>query len=288
MTMPPPYSVVIPAHDEEAVISRCLAALTRDVPAVEMPEIIVVPNGCSDRTAEIARGFAGVVVLELAKGSKTAALNAGSGAATALPRFFLDADIVVDHRALMATAAALAQPGAMAAAPAIRVDVTDCSRLVRAYYRVWCRLPYITDAMVGSGIFGLSEAGLAAVGTFPAIISDDGFVRSRFVAVQRRRVALGPDGAPVCFTMFPPRDVASLVRIEGRRRAGDAELRRLYPTPEARPATTGHALRAEFARQPFAVCAYLAIKTAGRLRFQWTRMLGQQGRWLRDTSSRTA
>ncbi|MGD9408165.1 MAG: glycosyltransferase, partial [Gammaproteobacteria bacterium] len=44
-------SVVIPAHDEEAVIQRTLGALLRSADPGEF-EVIVVCNGCSDATAE--------------------------------------------------------------------------------------------------------------------------------------------------------------------------------------------------------------------------------------------
>ena len=44
-------SIVIPAHNEEAVIGRLLRSLSD---RKENDEIIVVCDGCSDRTAEIA------------------------------------------------------------------------------------------------------------------------------------------------------------------------------------------------------------------------------------------
>ena len=49
-------SVIIPAHNEERVISRLLEALTLGHTPGEL-EIIVVCNGCSDDTAGVARGF---------------------------------------------------------------------------------------------------------------------------------------------------------------------------------------------------------------------------------------
>src|SRR4051794_31851306 len=74
----PTFSVVIPAHDEESVIGRCLAAWSGELEPGEA-EVVVVANGCSDGTAEAARDF-GVRVLELPAASKSAALNAGDGA----------------------------------------------------------------------------------------------------------------------------------------------------------------------------------------------------------------
>ena len=81
-------SVIIPASNEETFIGPCLAALLASEP-VEA-EVIVVANGCRDRTAHVARGFIALaaargwrmVVLELAQGSKPAALNAGDDVET--------------------------------------------------------------------------------------------------------------------------------------------------------------------------------------------------------------
>jgi glycosyltransferase involved in cell wall biosynthesis len=70
-------SVVVAAHNEAAVIDRCLASLV--APGVQ---VIVAANGCTDDTAAIARRTPGVEVVELATPSKIAALNAGDARAT--------------------------------------------------------------------------------------------------------------------------------------------------------------------------------------------------------------
>lgn len=282
-----PFSVIIPAYNEEAVIGRCLSALLADAPPDGF-EIVVVCNGCRDRTADVARGFAGVQVIELEAGSKPAALNEGVRAARARPCFFVDADVVVSFRALHAAAKALAEPSVKAAAPQLRVDLDGCSWPVRAYYKVWREQPYIQDGLVGSGVYGLSADGLAAIGTFPNIIADDGYVRSRFAASERRSVAADADARPVEFVVFPPRDASSLVRIEARRREGDAQLRARHPSPQTGGSTTaGSALSGLFrSYNPVDLAAYLTIKAAGRALYQLRKISGRSGRWLRDESSR--
>ena len=50
-------SVIIPANNEEALLGACLESLlASDSPACCV-EIVVVANGCKDKTAEIARQF---------------------------------------------------------------------------------------------------------------------------------------------------------------------------------------------------------------------------------------
>ena len=58
----PLASVVIPAHNEEAVLGRCLRVLLAGSTPGEL-DVVVVANACTDRTAEIARE-AGVRVVE--------------------------------------------------------------------------------------------------------------------------------------------------------------------------------------------------------------------------------
>lgn len=283
------YSVVIPAHNEAAVIERCLRALMDD-PAGP-GEIVVACNGCTDDTAAIARRVAPQAkVLEIAQGSKILALNAGSAAATLAPRFFVDADVVVTGRALRAVAARLDDSTLVrAAAPALAVDLAGCSGPVRSYYKVWMQQPYVQVGMVGSGIFGLSAQGLAEVGTFPNIIADDLYVRTRFAPEQRLRVDRDEAGAPVSFTVFPPRDLKSLVRIEGRRRAGDMQLNAAHATAHSARTTTGSTLLAAVGKNGVGMIDlawYLAIKTAGRLLARRMVKARRPIHWERDESSR--
>jgi glycosyltransferase involved in cell wall biosynthesis len=75
--------VVIPAHDEEALIGRCLAGLRVAArhPALhgEAVEILVVLDHCSDRTAEIVAA-AGVAALAVAARSVGVARATGASA----------------------------------------------------------------------------------------------------------------------------------------------------------------------------------------------------------------
>jgi glycosyltransferase involved in cell wall biosynthesis len=62
----PSISIIIPAHNEQDYLAATLAALNRqDYPEYE---IVVVANGCTDRTAEVANGKCQRLVTLEAKG----------------------------------------------------------------------------------------------------------------------------------------------------------------------------------------------------------------------------
>lgn len=83
-------SVVVPAHDEEQVIGRALSAIRRQGAAVH--EVIVVCNGCRDRTAALARR-AGARVLVTERRGVSLARNLGARRASGDLLLFVDADV---------------------------------------------------------------------------------------------------------------------------------------------------------------------------------------------------
>lgn len=85
-------AVVIPVWNGEAVIGRCLEALSRQTLPRDAYQIIVVDNGSSDSTAEIARGFAAVEVIAETRPGSYVARNLGIGRVNAPITAFTDAD----------------------------------------------------------------------------------------------------------------------------------------------------------------------------------------------------
>jgi len=71
-------AVVIPARDEAELVERCLHAVlaARDAAARDIP-IVLVADNCRDLTAVLARGVAGVHVIELDSANVGAARAAG-------------------------------------------------------------------------------------------------------------------------------------------------------------------------------------------------------------------
>lgn len=91
-------SVIIPAHNASSTLGTCLAALTR-LPSPPY-EILVVCDGCSDSTPEIARRQ-GVRVIEYPQQRGAShARNVGAAAAQGDVYLFIDADCVA-HEAVV-------------------------------------------------------------------------------------------------------------------------------------------------------------------------------------------
>jgi acetyltransferase-like isoleucine patch superfamily enzyme len=278
----PALSVVIPAHNEEAVLARCLDSLLADAAPGEL-EIVVAANGCSDRTVEIGRSYGSpVTVIEVEEASKHAALNAGDAAATAFPRAYIDADIALSTAALRAVAKAMDDNAALAGAPEPVIDFDGCPATVRSFYRVWCELPWFTDNPIGSGVYMLSHEGHRRLGSFPDITNDDQYVHDLFTVDER-----------VCvrshrFVVRPPRTVEGLIRRRTRTLNGQRELAARFGT--LRGAAPRRSARELLRRHPALIVdlpVFVAVtKAAARAATKKT-AAGDTG-WERDDTSRVA
>jgi len=275
-----PMSVIVPAHDEAAVIGVNLARMSVGCPAGAL-EFVVVPNGCSDDTARVAReALPGAVVVELPGGSKIAALNAGDAAASHGIRAYVDADVRVDAATLLALAVALDTPEARIAAPRFTVDTSRSSLFVRAHYRVWEHTDYRRNGHVGSGIYALSAAGRARFGLFPEVIADDRYAQQLF-APEERIVLDGHE-----FEVPAPRTLRAQIRRATRIHRGNAELADEHPELGPGGAARHGGLLGRVARRPSlwpAFPVYLVGTLGPRLRAAGPRApLG----WERDETSR--
>jgi glycosyltransferase involved in cell wall biosynthesis len=282
-----PISIVIAAHNEEAVIGRCLHALLQDVQPNEL-EVVVVCNGCTDRTADVARAHGDKVqVTETAQASKTAALNAGDALVSGFPRFYVDADVVLPLFSVRRIAERLGETGRPVAAPVMSVDLRESSLAVRAYYRVWSELPYVEEGMIGVGVYALSEEGRRRFGRFPEVIADDGYVRMLFGRDERIRA----DEAPV--RIYAPAGFLDLVRIKTRSRLGRYQLRQRFPELVAHERTTKSYRDAigTIVVRPWlwpAAIVYAAVLVVSRRRANVQLSSIENYVWERDQSSRRA
>ncbi|WP_255470884.1 WecB/TagA/CpsF family glycosyltransferase [Pseudarthrobacter sp. B4EP4b] len=214
----PAGAVIIPAHNEAAVLRRTLDALTAPL-ASGAVEVIVACNGCTDGTEAIAGSFDGVQVLSVAEASKVAALNAADRVATRWPRVYLDADIELPAEALRVTLECLAGgDNVLCARPGFRYEVGGATWPVRSYYRARNRLPQATASMWGAGVYALSRQGHDRLGVFPAVTADDCYVDRLFDGTEKTVL----DCPPV--TVRTPRTTPDLLAILRRVYKGNAEL----------------------------------------------------------------
>jgi glycosyltransferase involved in cell wall biosynthesis len=275
-------SVIIPAHNEATVVGRCLQALLAGAGEDEL-DIVVVCNGCSDDTAEVARRFAPAVrVLETSAPGKTNALNLGDSVARSFPRFYVDADVVIGVEALRTLARQLNNNGFYAVAPVPVIDVSTCSSLVRAYYSVRARLPSAKQGIGGSGVYALSSAGRGRFAAFPDITADDAYVRQQFAPAERATIL------SVKSTVYAPETLRDLLAIRTRIYYGIAELARRFPETKANAdASNRRALLMLFSRPWMwpATATYLLVNTIARC-LAYSRTGRRSSTWARDNSSR--
>jgi glycosyltransferase involved in cell wall biosynthesis len=217
-------SIILPAYNEASVIGRSLAALTEAALPGEL-DIVVVCNGCTDNTAELARSFGSPVrVIETAVGNKAHALNLGDKAAgSAFPRIYLDADVVVSLDTVRALARRLAEGDVLAVAPGADIDLSGCTWPVRWYHHVASLLPSAREGIGGSGVYALSQTGRRRFGNFPNVIADDGYVRIQFKPNECETIPTFSS------RVSPPRKMKDLIRVRTRVRRGNLEIARILP-----------------------------------------------------------
>jgi glycosyltransferase involved in cell wall biosynthesis len=93
-------SIIVPAHNEEKLIGATLRTLAASAAAMGDPyEIIVVDDGCTDRTADIARDH-GARVVAVNVRHIAAARNAGAREARGALFVFIDADTQIPETVL--------------------------------------------------------------------------------------------------------------------------------------------------------------------------------------------
>lgn len=215
-------SIIIPAHNESAVIEKCLSVFIEKIMAPDF-EVIVVCNGCIDDTALITRKLSDqFICIETEVASKTHAINLGEKAANFFPRIYLDADIILSIKSVNALCGGF-NSGYLAMSLMPKMNMKESSWPVRAYYDIWLSLPYCKEGMMGAGIYALSKEGRERFKEFPNIIADDGFVRCMFMAHERGVVS------EQYAIVNAPKTLKGLIKIKTRSRFGGYELQDKYP-----------------------------------------------------------
>jgi glycosyltransferase involved in cell wall biosynthesis len=131
-------SVIIPALNEEKLLERMLRQFSREVVEAYGLQVIVSDGGSTDRTLEIARRYAHVVVENTEKIKQTISLgrNAGAQHADGEVLVFLNADTLIQDVQAFFTVlpAELMKTGVVASTCSVRVYPDEERPLDRRYH----------------------------------------------------------------------------------------------------------------------------------------------------------
>jgi cellulose synthase/poly-beta-1,6-N-acetylglucosamine synthase-like glycosyltransferase len=230
-------TVVVPAHNEERVIAKALGAL--DLARGPGVEVIVVDDGSTDATAEIAAAF-DVRVIRQPQGGKAAALNTGIAAASGEVIVVLDADTVLDPDFLDTVAPHFADPAVGAVAGNIKVGNrrSILARLQALEYIVSLDIDRRTQDVLGviavvpgaAGAF--RRAALVDVGGYPSdtLVEDADLT----IALLRGGWRIHYEPAALAYTEAPE-GVADALRQRRRWGYGNVEVLAKHSRSMLRP-----------------------------------------------------
>jgi len=236
----PTVSLIIPAHNEEAVLKRKLEnALSLDYPADRL-EVIVASDGSSDGTVDIAESFESRGVRPLAFGrrrGKASVVNDAVAAATGEVLCLCDANVMFEPDSLRMLTERLKDPGIGAVTADVRIasHQSNFEHGESVYYRIE-RAIQLVESRIGS-LMGV-DGGLYVVRKElfrplpPDTILDD-FVISMNVIRQGRRVVYEP--AAVAHENGTPRALQEFRRRVRVSAGGVQSLKRGDFPPLTRP-----------------------------------------------------
>lgn len=278
----PTISLLIPAHNEEAVIGRCLSELAL-LPDPTQIETIVVCNGCTDNTAAVARASAPwATVLDEKTSGKVHALNVGIAQATADIIAFLDSDLEISGEQVLHLCQRLSEsPDKLGACGRMHLDTSHSNWLVRQYYKAWQLGPYFRSGKFG-GFFVLKREMTEWLFPLPKLTNDDEYIRR---SIPAGGILFDPS---VCFTAQAPRTVKALVHVRKRVLRGNRQLSGMGLA--SGQGGTGTTIARKGLSNPglwIGVAMYLGVSAWVRL--QMMRHQPENGhQWERDNTSRVA
>jgi cellulose synthase/poly-beta-1,6-N-acetylglucosamine synthase-like glycosyltransferase len=198
----PAVTVVVPAHDEEAVIGEKLeSCLAQDYPADRL-EVLVVSDGSTDRTEEIVRARVGrdprVRLLAIPRSGKAAALDQGALHATGEILVLTDANALLGPGSLVRLVEPFADPevgGVCGRKRYRRGRGVDATELGENLYWRWDQWQKSLESRIGSvfaadGALYAVRRGLYVPMADPAQ-ADDIAISARIV-LQGRRLLFEP------------------------------------------------------------------------------------------------
>lgn len=159
-------SVIVPAYNEERYLGETLKSIQRAkefllkkdaVPT----EIIVVDNGSTDSTSDIARSC-GASVVEEPKHNIARVRNAGASSAKGNVLVFIDADTIVPDQLLWRIKEVMASPSCFGGA--VDTDYRPAKPLVKIYLQLWRILGKLAGMAQGATQFSRRDVYASLLG----------------------------------------------------------------------------------------------------------------------------
>ena len=257
-------SLIIPAHNEEERLGKCLEAVLASKLTGTL-EIIVAVNGSKDATAETARQFLAkakmlaceLVVLDLDKPGKIGAIREAEAVAKGRHLAYLDADIIVEEELLQEVLNVFKENQECYVTGSIEIPEPS-SIISRLYLKTWKKLPFLNENAPGAGFFALSRKGRQRWIDFPDIISDDTFVRWHFAQSERKQVTAR--------YLWPlPEGFRNLVKARRRQDAGVKEVTAKFPELVQNSPATSYKYLPIFLQAPISFLVYSSVVIIGRM-----------------------
>jgi glycosyltransferase involved in cell wall biosynthesis len=163
----PELSLIVPAYNAEETLAQCLDYIFAQ--AGDDVEVIVVDDGSTDSTREIAARYPAKLIVLPENLGAAAARNRGVESACGQVLFFLDADVALCEGALMRGRAAIEEPGVDAVIgsyddePAARTVVSQFKNLAHHYFHQ-CAGPEVNTFWGACGL--IKRAKLLSLGGF--------------------------------------------------------------------------------------------------------------------------
>lgn len=279
------FSIIIPAYNEEALISKTLAGLLEDNNLSNI-ELLIICNACKDKTHFKTLSFIkenslllkqkniDFLVLETSKASKTNALNIGINNSQGPIKILMDADIQICGKYINILVDELQNKKLKAVSPQIKFSFDNSKFLVRQYYRV-ASLSFYNNNNRLSNVIALSENGINQISPLPEIIADDEYIRRQF---NPNEVAVSQH----CSLIFTcAKNLANLLQVLTRVERGNIQLNSRYNNIHITNAKKGYNKPPIFCFPTFIIIKLL-VKVRARLQF----FQGKINQWERDESNR--
>ena len=155
-------SIVIPAHNEEKYLPKCLDSIHVAASRIELPiEIIVSLNRCNDQTEDIAKRYGSITIHEDEK-NIARIRNAGVNVATGDVVVTIDADSWMTPNMLQEVIRHLQTRNYIGGGVIIRPERLS----IGIFFSLMMVAPYLLKARVSAGMFWLYKSDFDAIGGF--------------------------------------------------------------------------------------------------------------------------